>query len=56
MKLILRINVLMVIAASSYVTLGVANSDAARELWWVYGLLSFVLAVWNLMLERRLLR
>jgi len=52
-KLILRINVLMVIAASSYVTLGVANPHDARQLWWIYGLVSFVLAVWNLWLEWR---
>jgi hypothetical protein len=46
-------HLLAIVIAASYLTLGVAVPDAARSVWWAYGLLSFVLAVTNYSMTRR---
>jgi hypothetical protein len=43
---------LAIIVAASYLTLGVAQPAAARNVWWAYGLISFALAVVNYSLTR----
>lgn len=48
----LRINIVLVAIAASYLTLGVANSELASSLWWVYGIASGALASLNLWLAR----
>lgn len=42
-----------VVVASSYLTLGVFSPDRAGELWWQYAIVTFVLAVANLIVLRR---
>lgn len=44
---------LIVSVASSYLTLGVFAPSHARELWAPYAIVMFVLAVINLLIERR---
>lgn len=46
-----RINILLVGIATSYLTLGAANYDLASSLWWVYALVSGGLASVNLILS-----
>lgn len=53
MMVFLRLQMVTVIVASSYLTLGVFSPDDARRLWGVYAVVSFVLAVVNLVWERR---
>ena len=48
-----RLHVLTCFVAVSYLTLGLANPDAASRLWWVYGLLTLGLAGANVWLEPR---
>lgn len=48
-----RINILLVAIATSYLTLGAANSELASSLWWVYALVSGGLASANLLMARR---
>jgi hypothetical protein len=49
----LRINILLVAIAASYLTLGIANTAVASSLWWLYALVSGVLASANLILAHR---
>lgn len=51
--LLLRLQIFTVAVASSYLTLGAFSPRDARSLWWLYGLLTFVLAVTMILLERR---
>lgn len=48
-----RINIVLVAIAASYLTLGAASSDTARSLWWVYAIVSGTLASVNLWLAHR---
>jgi hypothetical protein len=48
-----QINIALVAIAASYLTLGVANSDLASSLWWVYAIISGGLASANLFLAYR---
>ena len=48
-----QINVFLVGIAASYLTLGVTNTAAAEKLWWVYALVSGVLAGANLVLAHQ---
>lgn len=45
-----RINIVLVAIAASYLTLGAANTHIASSLWWVYALASGTLASVNLIL------
>lgn len=46
----MRINVLLVAIAASYLTLGVASGETARSLWWVYAAISGLLSSINLLI------
>jgi len=48
-----KINVLLVGIAASYITLGTANEEYAKRLWWVYAMVSGTLAAVNLILAHR---
>jgi hypothetical protein len=48
----LRVQVVIVAVASSYLTLGAASSADARNLWAPYAAVMFVLAIANLVLDR----
>jgi hypothetical protein len=48
-----RINILLVAIATSYLTLGVANAEWAASLWWIYAMISGTLASANLILAHR---
>lgn len=52
-ELRLKINIVLVGIATSYLTLGLANADVAASLWWVYGIVSGGLSALNLLLARR---
>jgi len=45
-----RINIVLVAIATSYLTLGAANTAVASSLWWAYALVSGALASANLIL------
>jgi hypothetical protein len=49
----LRINVLLVALATSYLTLGLANEGLASKLWWAYAIATGSLAGANLVLGGR---
>lgn len=53
MRLLLSLHVLTVAVASSYLTLGIVTPHHARALWAPYALVTFVLAIANLLTERR---
>jgi hypothetical protein len=48
-----RINIVLVAIAASYLTMGAANTGLARSLWWAYALASGTLAALNLWLAHR---
>jgi hypothetical protein len=48
-----RINIVLVAIAASYLTMGAANSSLASSLWWVYAVTSGVLASVNLWLAHK---
>jgi len=48
-----KINIVLVAIAASYLTLGVGNTSLAESLWWVYALVSGALASANLILAHR---
>lgn len=48
-----QINIVLVAIATSYLTLGAANTALASSLWWVYALISGGLASANLFLAHR---
>lgn len=50
---LLRLHMLTVFVAGSYLTLGLFSPDQARDLWAIYAAVMFVLAVINLVWERR---
>jgi hypothetical protein len=52
-ELRVKINLLLVVIAASYLTMGAANSKLAATVWWVYALLSGGLASANLILSAR---
>jgi hypothetical protein len=49
---LLRLHMVIVFVASSYITLGLFSPDQARELWSPYAVLMLVLAIVNLAWER----
>lgn len=51
--ILLRLQIFTVAVASSYLTLGAFSPRDARSLWWLYGLMTFVLALTMILLERR---
>jgi hypothetical protein len=53
MRVMLHVHVLTVAISASYLTLGVANPGSAADLWWAYALVTFALAIVNLITERR---
>lgn len=52
MRALLSTHVATVAVAASYLTLGVASPGRARELWALYAVVTFLLAITNLLLER----
>lgn len=48
-----KINILLVAIAASYLTMGAANAALASSLWWVYAIASGTLASANLWLAHR---
>lgn len=52
MNRIFSITVLTVVVASSYITLGIAAPAKAESWWAIYGAVTFVLAVANLLCRR----
>jgi hypothetical protein len=48
-----RINLLLVIVATSFVTLMVFNYDQAQRLWAPYAVISFLLSVTDLLADRK---
>lgn len=48
-----RINILLVAIATSYLTLGAANPELASSLWWIYAITSGFLASANLWLAHK---
>jgi len=53
MRALLGVQLLTVAVASSYLTLGIFAAEHARSLWAPYAVVTFVLAVTNLTMERR---
>jgi hypothetical protein len=51
--IILTLQTLLAIIASSYLTLGIFVPEKASALWWEYGLITFVISVTSLLVERR---
>lgn len=45
-------HLLGLVVAASYLTLGIFTPDTAQNVWWVYGLLSFGLAIVNYSLTK----
>lgn len=52
-RLQLTLHVVTIALAASYLTLGISQTGAAARLWWVYAIVTGILAVINLTLERR---
>lgn len=50
-KIGLHTHVITIAVAVSYLTLGLANTSQAKNLWWAYGTSIFVLAVFNLVVH-----
>jgi hypothetical protein len=48
-----RINLLLVVIASSFITLMIFNYDEAQRLWAPYAVLSFVLSVVDLIADHK---
>jgi hypothetical protein len=48
---LLRLHLLLVVVASSYITLGVFATEKAQDLWLLYGLITLTLAAWSLKKE-----
>lgn len=53
MSVTVRLPLLIVAIASSYLTLGIFASETAGKLWAPYAIVMFVLALINLLPERR---
>jgi hypothetical protein len=51
--IMMKLETLIMIVAASYITLGLANSDKARELWAVYAGIMLALATINFVLTVR---
>jgi hypothetical protein len=49
----MRINIILIAIAASYLTLGAANTPLASSLWWAYAIVSGTLASMNLWLAHR---
>lgn len=49
----IQINIALVGISTSYLTLGLASSEVASSLWWVYGIASGGLSALNLLLAHR---
>lgn len=47
-----QINLFLVGMCASYLTLGLANPAGAEQLWWLYAIVSGVLAIANLVMAR----
>lgn len=48
----LTMHLLAVTLATSYITLGIANTESARSLWAIYAAVTFVLSLSSYTLER----
>ena len=48
-----ELNIFQIMVAVSYLTLGVANVDTARDLWWIYAIITFFLSIAALYRERK---
>lgn len=53
MNVLHNIRMLLVIVATSYLTLGLFAQGEAKRWWWVYGILIFMLSIANLIYGRR---
>jgi hypothetical protein len=51
--ILLRLHLSLVVIASSYLTLGVAAPEKARDLWWQYAGVTLILSLASLVYEWR---
>lgn len=49
---LIRLYLITIVVAASYLTLGVFDPGTAEDLWWQYGIVSLVLGILNLLAER----
>jgi hypothetical protein len=49
----IRVHMLTIIVCSSYLTLGIFDPSEAEQYWWEYALVTGLLALWGIHLDRK---